>query len=149
MAAGQLNRTRRRLLGAAIALPFAAARSAAPGLAEAAPATPAPPEPSSAAALWDQARAAFAAAEAEVRAIERLCAGRPYEEQAALDRAYDEKGDVMYDALRALLRLPAPDLHALADKLDLVVAHEVGTLTGGEDCLAALQSDARRLAGGG
>ena len=81
-----------------------------------------------------------------MRAIEALCAGRPYEEQAALDRAYDEKGDVMYDALRHLLTRPAPDLHALARKLDLVVAHEVGTLTGGEECLTALQADARRLA---
>ena len=83
-----------------------------------------------------------------MRAIERLCAGRPYEEQAALDRAYDEKGDALYDALRHLLTRPAPDLRALAAKLDLVVAHEVGTLTGGEDCLAALQADARRLAAG-
>lgn len=40
------------------------------------------------------------------------------------------------------------DLPALATKIAPVVDHEVGTLTGGEACLAALKRDARRLAEG-
>ncbi|MEA2999697.1 MAG: hypothetical protein QOK17_1530 [Sphingomonadales bacterium] len=46
-----------------------------------------------------------------------------------------------------LLRLPAPDLAALALKLDLAVADQAWELTGCETCLAGLQADARRLCG--
>jgi hypothetical protein len=66
----------------------------------------------------------------------------------ALEADYDERLGAMYDALRGLLRAPSPDAGALAAKLELVVAHEVGTLTGGEACLGAIWRDARRLAGG-
>ena len=51
----------------------------------------------------------------------------------------------MYDALRRLLRARAPDLAAVGVKMDLVVRHEVGTLTGGERCLAAIRRDVRSL----
>jgi hypothetical protein len=95
---------------------------------------------------WEAAAAAFRAAEAEVRAFERFSSGRPYEEQGALEDKYGDLGDAMYDALRRLLRVPAPDLAALAAKIELIVDHEVGTLTGGEACMAALKRDARRLA---
>jgi hypothetical protein len=54
----------------------------------------------------------------------------------------------MYDALRALLAAPAPDVASLAAKLELVVEHEVGTLDGGDICFAAICADARRLAEG-
>jgi len=43
--------------------------------------------------------------------------------------------------------VPAPDIQALAVKIEIVVAHEVATLNGGEACMAALRRDARRLAG--
>jgi hypothetical protein len=48
-----------------------------------------------------------------------------------------------------LLRTPAPDVQALAMKIQLAVNHEAGSLTGGESCLAALKADARRLASQG
>ena len=50
-------------------------------------------------------------------------------------------------ALKRLIRTPAPDLAALALKLDLALAHDVAGLTGGKACLLALKRDARRLAG--
>jgi hypothetical protein len=53
----------------------------------------------------------------------------------------------MYDALRGLLGTAAPDVGALAVKVELVVAHEVATLSGGEACLEAVRGDAWRLAG--
>ena len=95
---------------------------------------------------WRRALAAFEAAEAELRAFERRTAGAPWEEQEAVERGMDEHLDVLYPALRRLLRLPAPDLHALARKIELAIDHEVGTLNGGEACLALLKRDARRLA---
>ena len=36
---------------------------------------------------------------------------------------------------------------ALAVKISLIVEHEVGTLSGGEDCIALLERHAVRLAG--
>lgn len=83
---------------------------------------------------------------AELGAFERRTSGRPWEEQAAIEAAHGALSDEMYDSLRRLLKSAAPDLAAVALKLDLVVEHEVGTLTGGEACMAALGRDARRLA---
>lgn len=90
---------------------------------------------------------AYRAAEAEVRGFDRGTAGASSEEAARLEGLYGELGDAMYSALRRLLRAPAPDVAALAAKLELVVEHEVGTLEGGEACSLALLRDARRLAG--
>jgi hypothetical protein len=50
-------------------------------------------------------------------------------------------------ALKRLLRTSAPDLPALALKIELAVDEEVATLAGGERCLAALKADGWRLAG--
>lgn len=83
-----------------------------------------------------------------MRSFEARCSGRPYEEQEALQGGYDERGDAMYDALVRLLVAPAPDVAALADKIDLALDHDIGTLTGGEACIAAIRRDARRLARG-
>ncbi|MET1111943.1 MAG: hypothetical protein ABWX67_10505 [Allosphingosinicella sp.] len=47
----------------------------------------------------------------------------------------------------ALLAAPAPDLEALAMKIALISAHLVWENEGGEDCLAWLEADVRRLAG--
>jgi hypothetical protein len=97
-------------------------------------------------AAWERALAAYRAAEGELGRFEALCRGRPYEEQKTLEAGYDARSDAMYDALRRLLRAQAPDLAAVAAKMDLVVRHEVGTLTGGERCLAAVRRDVRRMA---
>jgi hypothetical protein len=63
------------------------------------------------------------------------------------DRA-DDLECARLDALRRLLRLPAPDLAALALKIELAVDNEAWELTGAETCLAALKADARRLCRG-
>ncbi len=73
--------------------------------------------------------------------------------EAALDAAAHEPDDDIFDAinaafnnaLRRLLRTPAPDLAALADKIELGIDQEIATLTGGESCLASLKRDTRRL----
>jgi hypothetical protein len=85
---------------------------------------------------WDRALARFRGAEAAL-----------IEAEGGPDHLFDALNDRFHAALRRLLRTPAPDLAALAIKIDLVVDHEVVTLTGGEACLAALKRDARRLAG--
>lgn len=68
-----------------------------------------------------------------------------FPDQTALDDAFGDRLGAFYAALRRLLRTPAPDFDALAAKIALAVDHEIGTLTGGERCLAALKADARRL----
>ena len=118
MAARDHRVSRRALLGAAVAMALPA------------------PVPAESAARWTNALARFRQAEAAMRAAE----GLPDEDR--FDRCLDR----CYAALRRLLRIPAPDVFALAAKIELVVDHEVGTLTGGERCLAVLKADARRLA---
>jgi hypothetical protein len=76
--------------------------------------------------------------------------------QAILDSARSEPDEDAYDALldshsaalNALLALPAPDLPALAAKLDIIVPNLAWELAGSEDCLEILRRDARRLASG-
>ncbi len=83
--------------------------------------------------------AADPVARAAVRAA--LAEFQPFEDRLnALDSARD-------DALKRLLRTPAPDLPALALKIELAVDEEVATLAGGERCLAVLKADGWRLAG--
>jgi hypothetical protein len=82
------------------------------------------------------------AADPEARAAVRasLAEFQPFEDRLnALDMARE-------GALKRLLRTPAPDLLALALKIDLVVQEEVATLAGGERCLAVLKADGWRLA---
>ncbi|HEX8123965.1 MAG TPA: hypothetical protein VF548_00105 [Allosphingosinicella sp.] len=74
--------------------------------------------------------------------------------QVVLDSARHEEDQDVYDALldshsealAALLALPAPDLPALAAKLDVIVPQLAWELTGCEDCLERLREDAHRLA---
>jgi hypothetical protein len=123
--------TRRAVLGVAFVVPAAAAG----------------PEAREAAAGWGRAVAAFRRAEAELAAVQHWAAGRDAGAAASeLDELFGDRLDALYDALRRLLRAPAPDWRALAIKVQLVVDHEVFTLTGGERCLASLKADARRLA---
>ena len=143
MAVDQLNRTRRALLGAAVAWPLSAAAVGVPGAIEGARGH----SPGSA-GDWRAALDGFLAAEGELRSFEARTAGAPWEAQAAIEAAYGPLSDRMYDALRRLLRTPAPGLAALAAKIALAVDHEVGTLSGGEACMDALKEDALRLAFG-
>jgi hypothetical protein len=71
--------------------------------------------------------------------------------QAVLDAAVSEPDEDTYDRLldshsEALAALPAPDLPALAAKLDVIVPNHAWELTGSEDCLEILRQDAHRLA---
>jgi len=43
------------------------------------------------------------------------------------------------------MKVRAPDLAALALKIELALDEEIGSLTGGDACLAALKRDVRRL----
>jgi hypothetical protein len=63
------------------------------------------------------------------------------------DDVYDRALGRHNAALAKLLRAPAPDVAAVAGKLELIVRHAVFELSFGEACLAALAGDLRRLAG--
>jgi hypothetical protein len=95
---------------------------------------------------WRHALAAYEAVEAELRAFERRTAGAAWEEQEAVERGMDARLDALRPALLRLVGTPAPDLPAVAAKIALIEAHEVGTLDGGEGCLAVLKFDVLRLA---
>jgi hypothetical protein len=85
--------------------------------------------------------AAFKAAEA------LLPAERPaYPACQALEDEFGRLDSFRLAALRRLFRLDAPDLPALALKLELAVADQAWELDGCESCLAAMAGDARRLA---
>ena len=94
---------------------------------------------------WQRALARLEAAEAEVRAVERATAGGTAEEEEALQEVYELGLGSIRAALLRLMKVRAPDLAALALKIELAIDEEVGTLTGGELCLAALKRDVRRL----
>jgi hypothetical protein len=74
--------------------------------------------------------------------------------EAALNAVVGTDDDDLYDrllgrlnkAMKRLLTLPAPNLPALADKLDLLVEHQAWELRFAEPALTAIRSDARRLA---
>lgn len=135
MAGRDHNYTRRAVLGAAFVVPALASAGSAGA---AVPAT----------TRWRRALAALHRAEAEMAAFERRCGAAGITENLwELDEISGDHLGAFYAALRRLLRTPAPDVPALALKIELAVDHEVGTLTGGERCLAALKADARRLAG--
>jgi|GEM_PF-4564820 len=83
-----------------------------------------------------------------MRAVERLTAGGSMEAEEALEEVYVARVGDFLAALRRVIRVRAPDLPALALKIELAIDHDVGTLTGGDLCLAALKRDMRRLMGG-
>lgn len=82
------------------------------------------------------------AADPEARATvsASLAQFQPFEDHL---NALDSVRDV---ALKRLLRTPAPDLPALALKIEHAVDEEVATLAGGGRCLAVLKADGWRLA---
>ena len=94
---------------------------------------------------WQRALARLEAAEAEVRAVERATAGGTAEEEEALEPIYMALLGEHKAALLRLMKVRAPDLPALALKIELAIDEEVGTITGGELCLTALKRDVRRL----
>jgi hypothetical protein len=94
---------------------------------------------------WQRALTRLRAVEAEIRAIEQATAGGTAEEEEALQAVYDARLGDHTAALIGLMKVRAPDLAALALKIELAVDQEVGSLTGGELGLAALKRDVRRM----
>ena len=86
--------------------------------------------------VWGKALVRFRAVEAALDAAE-----------GAEDALFDRMLGRFNRALARLLRTPAPDIAALAAKLDLLLAHEVWELDFAQPCVAALRRDATRLAG--
>ena len=80
-----------------------------------------------------------------MRGIERATAGGTAEEEEALEAVYLHRLGRHSAALRRLMKVRAPDLAALALKIELAIDEEIGSLTGGELCLAVLKRDVRRL----
>jgi hypothetical protein len=103
---------------------------------------------------WTRALERFRRAEAaldECRARHKAlpAAQRAFPHSQALDDEFGRVDDVRIAALLRLLRRRAPDLAALADKIELIVADHAWELTGAERCLNRLRDDAKRLADGG
>jgi hypothetical protein len=67
-------------------------------------------------------------------------------EEFALEEVYSDRLSDFYDAVKRLLREPAPDVGGLAVKICYAVDHEVMTLPRGLRCMAAVKADALRLA---
>ena len=130
MSVTEHNPSRRALLGAAVALPLLGGRD---GFEEAPPPRfTRSPSPANAGEdlRWRQRLAAYRVAEAAVRECERRTSGAPWEEQEAVEEEYGDRLGALYAALRRLMRAPAPDLPALAVKIELAIDQEVATLTG-------------------
>jgi hypothetical protein len=70
-----------------------------------------------------------------------LAALEGHPDEDAFGRAHDR----FNLTLRRLLAVPAPDVAALATKLEVAVAAELADLTYAPPALAALAEDARRL----
>ncbi|MEO7827314.1 MAG: hypothetical protein ABIR60_09260 [Allosphingosinicella sp.] len=92
---------------------------------------------SSVVTIWDQALARLIFAQTTLDAAK----SEPDQD------VYDSHLDSHSETLNTLLALPAPDLPALAAKLDHILAHQAWENTGSEDCLEIVRQDARRLAG--
>jgi hypothetical protein len=128
MAAAQHKLSRRALLGAACAAPILVASGSRAGAAlrESAPDR-----------RWTGALSRYRRAEA---ALEKVA-------HTEDDHLYDRHLGQLNNALRRLLRTPAPHLAAMAAKLDLLVEHQAWELTQGDLCMAALRRDAHQFAG--
>jgi hypothetical protein len=148
MADGQHKLSRRALLGAVCAAPLLRHPGLDPGSMNAVVVQPGAAVfmdsgfrrndgegQSSAVTLWDRAFARFEKA------------------QAALDAAAHSPDDDLYDrlgirhdrAMRRLLRTPAPNLPALAAKLELALDERSGEFFGDSADMKAIKNDARRL----
>jgi hypothetical protein len=81
-----------------------------------------------------------------VLAVEGVTAGRSVEEEEAWLPVHDAACGAMEAALGRAIAAPAPDLAALAAKLELVFAHEVEPGALDQISIDLILSDARRLA---
>jgi hypothetical protein len=137
MAAGRHNLSRRAVLGVCVGAPALIDGGAA--------AATAPRD------RWTRALAAFRRAEARLAAFRQAEAQLPPAARAfpacePLEERFNDLECARLDALRRLLRAPAPDFPALARKIELTIDDQAWELTDSEPFLAALKTDARRLA---
>jgi hypothetical protein len=133
MADAQLSVTRRSLLAGACAAPLVkgeGGRSWPNFSLTFGPSPPARPGP------WTRALA-------RVREAEAALAAAAHTEDEDL---YDRLGIRHERALQRLLRTPAPNVAALAAKLDLALYDDALEFIGDEAAMKALKQDARRLA---
>ena len=86
----------------------------------------------------------MAAFKAEERALPP--ARRAWPACADLEERFGDLDSRRLLALRRLFTIPAPDIAALALKLELAVVDQAWEITGCETCLEAAAADARRLA---
>lgn len=127
--------SRRRFLGALAAAPLAAvpmvAAAQGPDRAE-----------------WDSALIAYRAAAAEAESYyARAVAHAPFEQvegEGGTQARYDALALIQWERLGALLSTPAPDLAAVATKIEIAIAESIGVTDGAADVLLA---DVRRLGG--
>jgi len=96
---------------------------------------------------WSEAFAAFRAAEAEVRAVERATAGSSAREEEVWLPVYEARLDAFGGAVRGVMLAAAPDFAAFASKLELFFEPGLEPHSVEEEVLAAIRGDARRLAG--
>jgi hypothetical protein len=153
MADGDLNLSRRALLGVAFVAPVLSRvegpvlASRLPSHAELVSASSPPPAGSTTSwtlkqvqgdgvGEWHRALGRFRRAEAAFAAATSL----PDE------ALYDRLGERCDRALTRLLHTPAPDVAALALKLDLTLYERFGEFLGDSAAMKALKQDARRLA---
>ncbi|MEA3050205.1 MAG: hypothetical protein QOG84_2041 [Sphingomonadales bacterium] len=94
---------------------------------------------------WQQALGAFRGAQAAVAEIEAATAGAPFAEEEDWLPRHDAACDRMEEALLRTIALPAPDLGALAVKLELLFAHGIEPNAVDDAWLAAIREDALRL----
>ncbi|MEA3036121.1 MAG: hypothetical protein QOH04_1886 [Sphingomonadales bacterium] len=153
MADAQLNLTRRALLGAAC-VPVLARHSGldpestfpAAAVVERGRWTPDQVRGDTVgSSAWQQALGAFRAAQAAVAEIEAATAGASLAEEGDWLPRHDAACDRMEEALLRAIALPAPDLGALAVKLELLFAHGIEPNAVDDAWLAAIREDALRL----
>ena len=144
MADGQLNPSRRAVLGAAAGLPLLAEPRLGETLGPLHHASHGPP-PRPGEELWADAFSAFRHAEAGVRAIEAATAGGSVADEEAWQPRHDAACAAMEAALARAILVPAPDLSALAEKLTLLFAHAMEPGAVDEGWIAVVTADVWRL----
>ena len=170
MAAPTHNSSRREVLGAAVALPLLPldggwGPGSSPGRALAgrmvgvedglgadssahhstSEATPPLTPPHQGEGDWRRALAAYRSAEVAVEEAGRRCASCSRAEIHSAEDEYGDRLEALYERLRGLLTVRAPDLNAFCTKVELMIEHELATLSGSAASLAAIRDDARRL----
>jgi hypothetical protein len=82
-----------------------------------------------------------------MRGFERATAGGSVEEEEVWLPVYEARLDAFGGAVRGVMLAAAPDFAAFASKLELFFEHELEPHSVDDEVLAAIRSDAERLAG--